>query len=651
MKNRARGTLTLLLVLVVLIAANYTVLRLGSPLDTADYGDGAGFADTFELIPLAHPFLYVPGSQLQVYPNGYATQVAVGTHIYFTVERAGEAYTPSQVTFEIVAGRDCAAAYVTGSVLGLGEGRVVVRAYLDADPTVYGYCALDVVQYEGTGGALTQTDVSSAPAGDADFEAMIAGFPESYKPYLRALHQKYPAWRFYRVDTGVDFFDAVYNETWLDKNKVNNWNPADIFKRKASRDYNFGSGERSAYDQYYDWKTGWVYGNELFVSTYLDPRNFLDERSVMQFESMRYNADLHTVEGVEMVLAGTFMHNAPVSYYDTEGNWVEVDKTHAQVLFEAGVAYGVSPYFLASKVRGEVTVGSQRSASVTGTYEGYEGYYNYFNIGAYDGLTEIALGLKTAVSNGWDTPEKAIYGGARFLANSYIALGQDTSYMQKYNVNANNEAELYQNQYMTNGVGAVDLGVKTYNGYAQSDMLQAALEFHIPVFSNMPAATTPATSLTLGGNANGAVLSATALRTGPAAFYPPVEGGQLYSGDIVRIGRCVATDAVNYSSYRLYHPYWYEITLIRDGQQYTGYVSEELVRRGSSDVLQPGETLRLTAALEPAGSDDVVRYMSENPNVATVSQDGTVMAVGSGTVVIVGYTSTGALDCYSLTVA
>ena len=42
-----------------------------------------------------------------------------------------------------------------------------------------------------------------------EFETSISGFPESYKPYLRALHAKYPNWVFKPYNTGLDFSTAV----------------------------------------------------------------------------------------------------------------------------------------------------------------------------------------------------------------------------------------------------------------------------------------------------------------------------------------------------------------------------------------------------------------------------------------------------------
>ena len=65
-------------------------------------------------------------------------------------------------------------------------------------------------QYVVAGAAPTP----STPSGDADFEAKLSaqGFPDSYKPYLRAIHEKYPNWEFRAVQTGVDWNTLVANE-------------------------------------------------------------------------------------------------------------------------------------------------------------------------------------------------------------------------------------------------------------------------------------------------------------------------------------------------------------------------------------------------------------------------------------------------------
>ena len=42
-------------------------------------------------------------------------------------------------------------------------------------------------------------------------------------------------------------------------------------------------------------------------------------------------------------------------------------------------------------------------------------------------------GIKYAQQAGWNTPEKAILGGAQFIANNYIKSGQNTLYKMRFN--------------------------------------------------------------------------------------------------------------------------------------------------------------------------------------------------------------------------
>ena len=79
-------------------------------------------------------------------------------------------------------------------------------------------------------------------------------------------------------------------------------------------------------------------------------------------------------------------------------------------------------------------VGASGSTIVSGTVSGYEGYYNFYNIGATasggDKNQTIINGLKYAKNEGWDSPYKAIVGGASFLGNNYVAAGKKTEYLQ-----------------------------------------------------------------------------------------------------------------------------------------------------------------------------------------------------------------------------
>lgn len=59
-------------------------------------------------------------------------------------------------------------------------------------------------------------------------------------------------------------------------------------------------------------------------------------------------------------------------------------------------------------------------------------YYNMYGIGAVD-HNALLGGARYAQKMGWDTPEKAIIGGAGFVSSNYFARGQNTLYSMRWN--------------------------------------------------------------------------------------------------------------------------------------------------------------------------------------------------------------------------
>ena len=114
-----------------------------------------------------------------------------------------------------------------------------------------------------------------------DFEASIAGFPQSYKPYLRELHKKYPNWVFEKFDTGLDW-DTVIDNEWGIKNLVSESASSENLKSKEAGHYNQET------DKYIQKDGGFVVANRLAVEYYMDPRNFLNEEGIFQFEKLTH---------------------------------------------------------------------------------------------------------------------------------------------------------------------------------------------------------------------------------------------------------------------------------------------------------------------------------------------------------------------------
>ena len=115
-----------------------------------------------------------------------------------------------------------------------------------------------------------------------DFEASIADFPESYKPYLRELHEKYPDWVFEAFETDLEW-DTVIDNEWGIYNLISDSAASENLKSKESGHYNQDTGK------YIQKDAGFVVANRLAVEYYMDPRNFLNEEGIFQFEKLTFS--------------------------------------------------------------------------------------------------------------------------------------------------------------------------------------------------------------------------------------------------------------------------------------------------------------------------------------------------------------------------
>ena len=246
-------------------------------------------------------------------------------------------------------------------------------------------------------------------------------------------------------------------------------------------------------EQRYMMQVGWMCASEKAVAYLMDVRNYLTQKYIFQFEELSYTPDTYTIDGIEKVLNGTFMYKKSINEYYNNSEFEDI--TFAKAIMNAANSSGVSPYYLAARIRQEIGVNG--SDSIYGTYKGYEGYYNFYNIGANSGEDPIGNGLKFASNNTagkyllpWNDPAKAIKGGAIWIATNYIAVGQDTLYFQKFDV-VSNGTTLYNHQYMQNIFAARSEGYTTYATYSKLGLLDNNYNFIIPVYENMPVNLSP----------------------------------------------------------------------------------------------------------------------------------------------------------------
>lgn len=291
----------------------------------------------------------------------------------------------------------------------------------------------------------------------------IEQFPESYRPALQALKQKHPNWTFVRQNTGLDFQTAVNNELQGGKSLV----------YKSYGDY-CKEGQHSP---------NWYFASEDVLKLYMDPRNSLHENAIFQFEQLTYNESYHTEAAVETFLKNTFMNsNSPAP---------KTDMTFSHIFWAIGAEQQVSPFHLAARVYQEQGQGT--SPLISGNYPGYEGYYNYFNISASGSTNEqvITNGLNYARNNGWDNAYASILGGANVISANYIKKGQDTLYLQKFNVSTTASNPVYTHQYMQNIAAPTSEALSMKKLYESAGALENTFVFKIPVYENMPASPCP----------------------------------------------------------------------------------------------------------------------------------------------------------------
>ena len=284
-------------------------------------------------------------------------------------------------------------------------------------------------------------------------QSPIEMFPESYRAGLKMIQSLFPSWTFERFDTGVD------------------WNSFMIAQDVGCRSLT----DNPAYWKEGSWncgQPGWQPASPNAIKYYADPRNFLNEKDIFQFELLQYDTT-QSDEGVKKIFEDFWMMELIPSFIDAANT--------AQT----------SLYYLTAKSKLEM--GPLPSKLAEGNVKGYEGYFNFYNIGAYpdEGYPDkegsksaLVNGAIYAKSKGWNSQEKAIIDGAAFCREQYIDIGQDTLYLHKWDLVS--EDGLYKHQFMQNIRAAYLESRSFHSAYAADQKLHERKTFRIPVFMNMP---------------------------------------------------------------------------------------------------------------------------------------------------------------------
>lgn len=336
-------------------------------------------------------------------------------------------------------------------------------------------------------GMLMVSQFTTTISYSADKREGIDSFPASYQPYLRELQKNHPNWRFISLYTDLDWNYVIDKENQFGVNLVPK-SYSDRWKNLTPGQYNV------------EVDAGWVDSSRMAVEYTMDPRNFLNEIRIFQFEGLSYDEKTNNLQGIEKILYGTEFYNQIVQYVTSEGNTITMNSRYSDLILSAGKTSQVSSYHLASRIKQEVGPFLSHS-SISGTVAGFEGYYNFYNIGATSSaepMGAIKNGLRYAKDGKganeatkakylipWNTKERAITGGGIFIGSSYIHLGQDTLYLQKFHVVSNDNQGLFWHQYMTNVLAPYSESRSIYNGYEKTGMLNNSMTFIIPVYHNM----------------------------------------------------------------------------------------------------------------------------------------------------------------------
>ena len=464
----------------------------------------------------------------------------------------------------------------------------------------------------------------------------IDNFPESYRPYLEELQKNHPNWTFTALYTNLEWDYVIKNENIFGKNLVpKSYN--DRWKNTNPGEYNV------------EVDSGWVDCSKQSLLYTMDPRNFLNEVRIFQFEELSFNSSSNSVDGIEKILYGTEFYNQIVSYLTSSGSTVTMNKKYSDLIYSAGIQSKVSSYHLASRIKQEVGPFLSHN-SISGKVSGYEGLYNFYNIGATSSsepMGAIINGLKYARDgNGaseatknkylipWNTKERAITGGGIFIGSSYINIGQNTIYLQKFHVYDTNNSELFWHQYMTNVLAPYSESNIIYKGYANSNLLDLDMNFIIPIYNNMPEiqeespAINPSDYEKDNTKVYANVETTLNVRSGPSTSYEKIT--------TVSKNEIMTRIAKGKQSGELWDRVILENGIV--GYVFRNYVEElpeieieKIEISVNNPVIQKNEISKLNIAIYPQeAKEQAIEYISSNEKIVKVDNQGNLYGVSSG---------------------
>ncbi|WP_125154572.1 N-acetylglucosaminidase [Clostridium rectalis] len=166
--------------------------------------------------------------------------------------------------------------------------------------------------------------------------------------------------------------------------------------------------------------TSWVGASGNQIKYYLNPSNFLDDSAKYMFLKLNYVDDSITVDDLNNILKGK-----------------GILENKGKAFLQGAKENNINPVYLVSHALHETGNGKSKLANgieVNGA-EGKKIAYNMYGIQAFDSNAE-KFGSEYAYSQKWFTPEAAIIGGSKWIANRYVnnpSCKRDTLYKMRWN--------------------------------------------------------------------------------------------------------------------------------------------------------------------------------------------------------------------------
>ena len=283
-----------------------------------------------------------------------------------------------------------------------------------------------------------------------------------YKELIDNLQAKHPNWTFTLFYTKLDWEEVIANEGHKDNTEY----PTNLIPDSSK----YPEDWRCEIDKDRTFDNGtWLCASDKAIKHQMDPRNILNEENIFQFAELKYVEGAQTKEGINEITEGSFLEGDSIS----------------EALIQAGENANLDPYFIASRLIQEQ--GRNGTTLSRGCEYNNAIVYNPFNINAKGNSQEeiIQNAAQYAYEQGWDSLEKALIGGVEFLKEGYINVGQNTLYLQKFDVVKQDES-LYTHQYMQNLLAPESEASNMKEIYEASNTVDSALNFIVPLYENMP---------------------------------------------------------------------------------------------------------------------------------------------------------------------